>query len=110
MSKWTEVRIRNEDTGEDHSYGMLADKREVGPLLLYLTYDDQVEVTSEERGAWWLIVDDRERRSKRAIGFRAARKEEAWELFRDGSVDDIRESLAAVPMIGTYNPKSTIQN
>lgn len=105
MTKWTEIRLRNEVTGEEESYGRLVNTREVGPLIVRLTYDEHLQAAGE-RGVWWIIVHDRERDKKAVIGFRASRRYEAWMLYLSGDVDELRESVDAEPMIGPYKPSS----
>lgn len=107
--KWTEIILVNEDTGERHSYGMLVNTREIGPLAVCLTYDEHLQAAGE-RGVWWIIVHDRERDKKAVIGFRASRRYEAWMLYLGGDVDELRDSVDAEPVIGSYNPKTTTKN
>ncbi len=99
-----ELGLLDELTGDKVSYGRLRAMRQIGPFTLYLTFQNTVELTTKERGIWWVLIDDSERGAKDAVGFRNSRKDDAYELYHS-DVEHIRESLKLEPVIGNYKPE-----
>lgn len=80
-----EIRLVNPTTGARESFGILAERRQVGPYSLRLTYD-------EVRRLWWIILH-MEGGQVATVGYTEARRDIAWELFTKGTESDIVNNL-----------------
>lgn len=66
-------------TGGRENCGVVAKKRTIGDILVYLTYD-------EPNRFWWIVwKDDRLRK----IGFAESRREDCWKAFFGMTEDDL---------------------
>jgi len=75
-------------TGETVSYGVIAKIRRVDGRKVFLTYD-------EDRRLWWIAADLGE--GFRLAGYREARREICWEIFRDCNRAKLRSILTPPP-------------
>jgi hypothetical protein len=84
-------------TGQRDDCGVIASKRMVGKITLWLTYD-------AANRFWWIVwKDDRLRK----VGFVEARREVCWELFEgltEDTITELREHRSSLPNCTTPEP------
>ena len=77
-------------TGQSDHCGVVASKRTVGKITVWLTYDEASRL-------WWIVwKDDRLRK----VGFVEARREVCWELFEnldEAAITALRERRSSLP-------------
>jgi hypothetical protein len=75
------------ETGQSEHCGVIAKKRTIGKITVWLTYD-------QPNRFWWIVWKDERLRK---IGFVEARREVCWELFESLGEDAIEELRRASP-------------
>ena len=84
-------------TGQSDHCGIIAKKRLIGKITVWLTYD-------EPNRFWWIVWKDERLRK---VGFVEARREVCWELFEgldEGAIADLRDRRSSLPNCSTPEP------
>jgi hypothetical protein len=66
-------------TGSSMNCGVITKKRQVGEILVYLTYDESSRM-------WWIVWHDE---GPHHVGFIEARREACWETFFEMTPADL---------------------
>ena len=69
-------------TGERENCGIIAQKREVGGVTVYLTFTEPVEPADGDEGMWWIVWQDGRLRLHK-MGYVVERREICWQTFTD---------------------------